>query len=534
MVGVAGKSNACKTCKKRKVRCEGEKPICIRCRKGGRVCEGYERVRQFKHLSALDHESLLARNQPLTSQTELSCMIHDHFDAAEATKNTPDLAKLAEHDPPNPATDVSQVPDSSPDLLFNSIPEEVRKNISYGGPGSWLQAIGQLRRKNTLLYLAMSALSMVRLGRVLGSERIYSDGVAKYGRVLKDLQHILASDSLVMEEQNLASCMTLTIFEAMEPSVGSICGWASHVGGISRLFELRGPRLHVDGLGHQLFLGFRATAVIHALALRKPTYLGQSEWLTIPWNTQPKPEFHHLLDIMTQIPTFIDQAEQVHHDPQSNLTRAQRLVLLDQGWGLYLQLKDWYRQLESRHSDSLYTEQPSSLSCPNPLPTYLEDIFPTFFNFQTFEVARMHLFYWTSLLLLYDNILKIIPLSLSPEEINLATSTISPTTLPTTDRAAILGSAVDVAQRIARSMEFLLSEEKFSLSEEMHIRGLLNTLFPLRTAIHVFSTVKQYRPEAWCRAVFDGLAQRGYPFGQTLCGWKWDDIPLFLSGRPPV
>jgi hypothetical protein len=146
-------------------------------------------------------------------------MIHDHFDAVEASQNTLEVVQPGEQDHRNPATGVSKVSDSSPDLLFNSVPEEVRKNISYGGPGSWLQAIGQLRRKNSLLDLAMSALSMVRLGRVLGSERIYSDGVAKYGRVLKDLQHILASDSLVLEEQNLASCMTLTIFEVCDQNL---------------------------------------------------------------------------------------------------------------------------------------------------------------------------------------------------------------------------------------------------------------------------------------------------------------------------
>lgn len=346
----------------------------------------------------------------------------------------------------------------------------------------------------------------------------------------------------------------------MEPSAGNICGWASHVEGISRLFCLRGPERHVSGLSYRLILGFRATAVsvfkvvfsstpvvmkqhngsshsppqiIHALALRKPTYLAQSDWLTIPWTTQPKPDFHHLLDIMTQIPILIHQTEQIYKVSQSNTSIVKQSQLLEQGWKVHLQLKDWYQQLGTRYSEPLYIERPSSLSCPNPLPTDLEDVFPTFLDFQTFEIARIHLFYWTSLLLLYDNLLKTTIPSRDPNNLDSATSAIHPTILPTTDRAAIWGHAVDVAKLIARSMEFLLSEERFSLSEEMHIRGLLNTLFPLRTAIHVFSSVHQYKMEAWCRSVFDGLAQRGYPFGQMLCGWKWDEIPLFLSGRSP-
>jgi hypothetical protein len=240
-----------------------------------------------------------------------------------------------------------------------------------------------------------------------------------------------------------------------------------------------------------------------------------------------------MLDIMAQIPTLIGQTERVHKVSQSDMSVSKRSELLEQGWELHLQLKDWYQELRRRFSEPFYIERPSSLSWPNPVPTDLEYVLPTFLHFQTFEIARMHLFYWTALLLLYDNILRTIPPSLDPNKLDSASSSIYPTIPPTTDKAAVRRQALDIATLIARSMEFLLSEERFLLSEEMHIRGVLNTLFPLRTAIHVFSSVQQHRMESWCRSVFDGLAQRGYPFGQTLCGWDWDDIPVFLSGRSP-
>ena len=104
-------------------------------------------------------------------------------------------------DPQNPGNGASQVADMFPNFPDTYFPEEIRENNNYETPGSWLQAIGPLRRRHSLLDLALSALSMVRLGRNRGNEQLQREGVAKYGRVLKDLQNILASDSLALEEQ---------------------------------------------------------------------------------------------------------------------------------------------------------------------------------------------------------------------------------------------------------------------------------------------------------------------------------------------
>lgn len=144
-------------------------------------------------------------------------MPYDDFTAAEQDHNSRDIVRPKEQTPPNPGNNASQASDLFPNFLDTYFPEEVRESNNYETPGSWLQAIGSLRRRHSLLDLALSALSMVRLGRIRGNAQLQREGVAKYGRVLKDLQNILASDSLALEEQNLASCMTLTIFEACHP-----------------------------------------------------------------------------------------------------------------------------------------------------------------------------------------------------------------------------------------------------------------------------------------------------------------------------
>ncbi|KPI34568.1 uncharacterized protein AB675_11207 [Cyphellophora attinorum] len=534
MVGVAGKSNACKTCKKRKVKCDGQKPVCERCTKGGHVCYGYDRKVQFRHLSALDHDNLLARSQPQTSLTELSRLLYGPFAPLESTGGD------GRHLPAEGVESVDPIGlTGSRSLASFPFRQDPDKTTPPGETVSWIQAVASWRGKYASLNLAMSALSMICLSRTGGDERHQSEGAIKYGQVLRDLQDTLAIDSLALEEQTLASCMTLTIFEVMAPSGGDVSGWSRHVQGISRLFELRGPELHVSGLAHRLFLGFRSSAVrifnlhpfmyaIHALALRKPTYLADPDWLVIPFTVEPKTNFHALIDIMLQIPAFVDQTDRLDWALQSEISALTRPELLVRGMELHQQLKDWYGSLGSKSKDPFYVEKRSSLAVPNRIPASLESVFPVFLHFQSFEVARMHLFYWTALVTVSYNILKVAGSDLDVRKCS------DGTMLPEADVAALRKEALDIAILIARSMEFLLSEERFLLSEEMHIRGVLNTLYPLHTAIHVFSSLQEAEKEAWCRAVFDGLAQRGYPFGQILSRAEWDDMPALLAGKAPA
>lgn len=47
MVGIAGKSQACLNCKRRRVKCGFERPRCLRCMKAGLPCQGYYRQAIF-------------------------------------------------------------------------------------------------------------------------------------------------------------------------------------------------------------------------------------------------------------------------------------------------------------------------------------------------------------------------------------------------------------------------------------------------------------------------------------------------------
>ena len=87
------------------------------------------------------------------------------------------------------------------------------------------------------------------------------------------------------------------LLEGTRVSLGS---WLAHAMGVARLVQLRGPSLHRTAPAHQLFLGFRYTAVsiysvllycnkdvpskrkqiIASSAVRKATFLSEPAWKT--------------------------------------------------------------------------------------------------------------------------------------------------------------------------------------------------------------------------------------------------------------
>jgi small-conductance mechanosensitive channel len=236
--------------------------------------------------------------------------------------------------------------------------------------------------------------------------------------------------------------------------------------------------------------------ITHALATRQSTYLAQQDWLTVPWKIQPKSDLDQLLDIMAQIATLIEQAARLDTTPAAG--HARKTALVQQGWEFHARLENWYQGLVRKQAGPLYHERPSS-------DEKLAAVFPKALHFPNFEVARLHLSYWTILLLLHSSIL----------------------TVPSSSDSGLVATrqALELARMIAQSMEYLLSED-------MHILGPQKVFFALRTAMHVFASTEEGEEMVdWCREIFEELDRRGYPFGKILCRCEWDDMPALLSGN---
>ncbi|KIW81894.1 hypothetical protein Z517_04920 [Fonsecaea pedrosoi CBS 271.37] len=530
MVGVAGSSKGCNTCRKRKIHCDGDRPSCARCRKTNRVCGGYERERHFKNLSALDRETF---DSGTGGTTVTTARITPQDQNIEGIRHAAGLAEVFI------------------DFLANYIPRRKEEGEEGEGEGhdtrlqneqktqqvSWLQAIDPSSLENSAsLDLAILALSLSCLGRRHGDERLRREGTANYGRALRRLQDSLSHHSLLLEEQTLASCMALSIFEACLPFSGkNTCGWVSHVEGMARLVELRGPESHMTGSSHRLFLGFRSTAITHALATRKSIFLARPDWLTVPWKIHPKSDLDRLQDIMAQIATLLEKAERLRTASTTTTAAAvpERTALVQEGRTFHSQLQTWYQRLVRKHAGcgALYWERPVSARFHLPIPS----VFTTSLQFPTFEIARLHLSYWTMLLLLRTSILSLALRESYPSDTDTDAAPPSPPSSPPPEVPDLPDH--HLATMICKSMDFFLSDDA-------RIMGPQNVFFALRVATHVFSRAAaaattttagtphhHLRIVEWCRAVFDELDRRGYSLGRILAACPWDEIPALLSPR---
>ncbi|KAK9320603.1 hypothetical protein V1517DRAFT_279624 [Lipomyces orientalis] len=112
------------------------------------------------------------------------------------------------------------------------------------------------------------------------------------------------------EDDSITAGMLLTIYEVLNSS--SDLSWITLLAGANELMRMRGPEAYRAGFNNKLFQSIRGMMAIHAIVVRKKTFLNEPEWKTIPWDYSPyeKLVHHHLFDLILELPEhqeFIDR-----------------------------------------------------------------------------------------------------------------------------------------------------------------------------------------------------------------------------------
>lgn len=63
------------------------------------------------------------------------------------------------------------------------------------------------------------------------------------------------------QDETLAACLAMMMYECFECPDQNINGWWNHVNGCIRLFKLRGASTYTKEFSHRLFLSFRQIEV---------------------------------------------------------------------------------------------------------------------------------------------------------------------------------------------------------------------------------------------------------------------------------
>lgn len=115
--------------------------------------------------------------------------------------------------------------------------------------------------KTRILESSSLALSTAALGRTFKDASLVYESARLYGCGLSGLQRALSSPRLAFDDETLAACLTLNLFEMMECPAEGTHAYACHSKGLLALIQGRGPHAHVSGLGRQLFLATRLICV---------------------------------------------------------------------------------------------------------------------------------------------------------------------------------------------------------------------------------------------------------------------------------
>ena len=185
-------------------------PSCARCINSRRTCEGYERYPVFLNRTAqgIDKRHRLDEAKPRFFAGSVQAVIsaNDWSQALAALANSEMLSQLSAM----PAFDSQIIA-----LNFETYMPVNGPSRDHCGRGWLQQAIG-LQNPGDALHLSLKAISMKRLGRLCGDDRLAFQGEVCYGTALQQLRKALRSDTVIWHDETLAASFILALYEVSQ------------------------------------------------------------------------------------------------------------------------------------------------------------------------------------------------------------------------------------------------------------------------------------------------------------------------------
>ncbi|KAJ5527800.1 hypothetical protein N7513_011959 [Penicillium frequentans] len=459
MVGVGGRSKGCKTCRKRRVKCDERKPTCDRCHRAGKECEGYVRYIEFR-----DETARVARKQaPAQNATG---QVSSPVSTASNSGSDESVIEL-------PFTPLLMNPVWDEDSLFTTylIDRIFTWHDDPTSPHSagWIATLLRPREDEAALSsTSIRALATSYFAKMHGHVSLLQSGARQYSNALGVLQRRLNDSNLALEDDVLLAIICMSMYELV--TVADPSAWVNHCKGLAQLTAIRGPYRHQAGVGHALLPTLRSTISIAYIVDRKRCFLEDPEWKTIPWDLKgldSKIPIERLHDCLVNVPGIVEDMERLLAWDSDRPGRAefkekhcqQAFATLE---GLYSWRWDWQREFPNATSLVRPIDIESEGFCLLPLSP-----------FETVIWFDEH--YRATELIVYNAIRLLLTMTLEKAGIDIEThhsfDGVNDPLLP------MQGSRHEVAVEICRMSSFHL--QSFHQSS-----GAFMLLFPLNVALH--------------------------------------------------
>lgn len=365
-----------------------------------------------------------------------------------------------------------------------------------------------------------------------------------YGHALSEFQKALYypkalyDEHSTMQDEAIATCTVLALYEIHETSPASIVGYYSHVEGLTHLLTMRGSDRYrrASPLARDMLHETRSRTMLQSVQFRKASPLGSYEWCTRPWSRKgqdhgSKDAFQMLCDhgfALAALLEEVDNAFLTQADPNTEVMHKylRCCSAMDARFNL------WYQDLTGRSDGPAYWLTPrddsTELSSANePWPSIWNNIQP--FSFPNLETANMITLYWALKLAISRTIAEICSTALSKPT--------SPTTTPLQVMAHQMliehgeSGRFENVTNIIRSMPYCLHDSIGFLGAQRSLVTLRATLLSLgKNRIEELSLCRQlYRDLyekkglGWAKKVADmGPKWHTDPELESSAAWSQD------------
>ncbi|KAL6890872.1 hypothetical protein GGI43DRAFT_415005 [Trichoderma evansii] len=386
MVGVGGRSRGCKTCRRARVKCDQNRPICRRCERLSLQCQGFNPFPVF-----IDGLSL---------------------NEIQADSNTQGDTKKDISLVPAPTIDEDSV--FTTHLIMNLFTAFQGSNTAPSPSISpWLMSSIMPSSQNQAPQLAVRACAAAYFGKIHRQCSAAERGTVLYTQALCQLQKELFDSEQVLKTDTLSATLLLALFEMITSK--DMNGWLSHFLGIGHLIKFRGPQLHRDGPGKELFITTRPSIILAYLIRRQRCFLEEDAWKTVPWadDAGPKTSMDCLIDIFCHLPGIME-------DVQAPLTSAaiveestiSDIILCFQIKALFERLYNWRVKWEQDFSQTYFNV---GLDILKELNVFEFDLYPfptAIFFTEHIRVAEICIY--NAMLLLLHQACRQLPASIKP------------------------------------------------------------------------------------------------------------------------
>ncbi|PYH73313.1 Zn(II)2Cys6 transcription factor domain-containing protein [Aspergillus vadensis CBS 113365] len=400
---------SCLNCHKRKVKCDRVKPCGACCLRGTpseceygtskrdrhyiqqsalienllRSCENLKQqlaeARQLANLPAIkDEDGSLPSSQALYSIKESDNSVDDgddSLDELDLSSKAADNQSLAS---PNAVALEEQRTRKETNALIEFYVERLVNDFSPTQVSGTiaLREARSLRVFSPILCSAFEAASLTFAGRRDGNRSVEVAGHSRYLRVLRSLQHALYDPQQGKSTEVLVVVLLATIIEAFKQT--SKDSLLKHQLGGLELLRTRTPYRHRHGIERSLYVDLRMYWVTAALVHRKPTFLAEKDWLTVPWpgDGPAKDILQRLLDVAVHIPGYLAQVDEFSallkggDKPPSELVNMQSAI-----WERATELQGLLQVWKNMYADTYPSGGPWEESPSEADPT---DDFPKF------------------------------------------------------------------------------------------------------------------------------------------------------------